>query len=92
MQIEHIPNDQLLQVSEHLLACHAAVSGENRMGAAAAYRERTAQKMPYTSVKGIISGSMVDGKIHADFRNLHIAHGSFSGDIQQAVIVLGSCF
>ena len=44
--------------------------------------------MAHTSVKGIISGTMVDGKIDADLRNLHVAHGSFSGDIQQAVIVL----
>ena len=42
VQIEYIPNDQLLQIGEHFLRSHTTVSREDRMGAAAAYRERTA--------------------------------------------------
>ena len=47
--------------------------------------------MPHTTVKGVISGTVVDGKIHADFGNLHIAHDAVSTDVELTVIVLRCC-
>ena len=90
MKIEHITGGELLQIGEHLLACHAAVPRENAVGAFAAHREGAAQQMPDSPFQRIIFRSVVYGQIYADFGNLHIAHDAIPSEIELAVIV-GRC-
>lgn len=90
MKIEHITGGELLQIGEHLLACHAAVPRENAVGAFAAHREGAAQQMPDSPFQRIIFRSVVDRQLDADFGNFHITHDAVSGNIELAVIV-GRC-
>ena len=43
--------------------------------------------MSNTTLQGIVSGAMVDGKIYIDFGDFHIAHGAVTGDIELTIIV-----
>ena len=89
VQIEHISWDQLFQVGEHFLTCHAAVTGENGVGVFAAYWQRASQQVPYTTVQYLRVCAVVDGQIHLDFGNFNIAHNAASGNVQLAIVILG---
>ena len=60
------------------------------MGAFPTYGKGTAQQMPDAPFQRIILRAVVDGQIHADLGNLHIAHNAIPGKIELAVIV-GRC-
>ena len=49
-----------------------------------------AKKVPDAPFQRIVLRAVVDGQIHADFGNLRIAHDAVPGEIELAVIVLGS--
>lgn len=89
MQIKDIPGCQLLQIGKHLLACHTAVPGENAMGAFSTDWKRTAQKMSDAPLQRGIFRPVVDGKIHTDFGDLHIAHDAIASQIELTGIVPG---
>lgn len=91
MQIENIPLPQLLQIREHLLGSHAAVAGDDGMSTFSAHRQRGTQQVSRSSVQRIRACSMVDGKVHADFRYFHIPHYSASTYIQLVNIIFRCC-
>ena len=90
MQIENIPLPQLLQIREHLLGSHAAVTGNDGMGAFSTHRQRGTQQVSRSSVQRIPACSMVDRKVHADFRYFHIPHYPASTYIQLVNIIFRS--
>ena len=61
VQIEHIPLSQLFQVGKHLLACHAAVTGENGVGVFATHWQGTSQQVPHTTIQHLRIRAVVDG-------------------------------
>ena len=89
IQVENISRNQLFQIGEHLLTCHAAVTGENGVGVFAAYWQRASQQVPYTTVQYLRVCAVVDGQIHLDFGNFNIAHNAASGNVQLAIVILG---
>ena len=90
MQIENIPLPQLLQIREHLLGSHAAVTGNDGMSTSSTHRQRGTQQVSRSSVQRIRACSMVDGKVHADFRYFHIPHYPASTYIQLVNIIFRS--
>lgn len=90
MQIENIPLPQLFQIREHLLRSHAAVTGNDGMSTFSAHRQRGTQQVSRSPVQRIRACSMVDGKVHADFRYFHIPHYPASTYIQLVNIIFRS--
>ena len=90
MQIENIPLPQLLQIREHLLGSHAAVTGNDGMSTSSTHRQRGTQQVSRSSFQRIPACSMVDGKVRADFRYFHIPHYPASTYIQLVNIIFRS--
>ena len=81
LQIEGVPNFQLVQVGKHLLACKTGVTGEDGVGAAAANGQGTANEMPHAPVQGFLIRAMVDRQGYPQLGNMNIAHGSGAGEV-----------
>ena len=61
------------------------------MSAFSSDRKRTAQQMTNTTLQGVVSSAMVDGKIYIDFGDLHVTHSSVTSYVQLRLIIY-RCF
>ena len=83
---EGVAHFQLVQIGEQLGAGQAAVSRNDRVGAAAAHRQAGALQVACGNLQHAIAGAVVDGQLHTDLFNGDVAHNAGAGHIQRDVV------
>ena len=86
--IKHIALVQLIQVGKHPCSRKARMTGQDAMRTDAADRQGCAEQVSDALIQRFLGGAVVYGQLHADLRNLDVAHDPVAAYIQKTPVAL----
>ena len=92
IQLECVPNDQLIKICKEPCLRQPAVAGQHAMTALASDRQTCAGKMTHSILKNLRIRCVIERKFHIDLLNLDISHDSRSINIKFFFVCLDLLF
>ena len=87
---ENVARLQFVETGEHQCFDQTPVTGDDRMRIGAADRQAAAVQVSRSEFENGFRGAVVDGKVHADFRNDDRAHDPIAGIELRLVCLVGN--